>query len=256
MLLREPPTSRWDLRARLWGAEIRIRPIFWASSVLVGIIFYRDPEAGGVSMFGLWLSAVVLSFLAHEAGHLLVARLLKVPTHIVLSGLGGHVFGLEQTNRWRRVLILLAGPLASFLVLAVLWGVTALPLAQKWRDALAPIVSLLMWINAFWALINVLPVWPFDGGRITLEIGDALFGSRGQTAALLVSLVVIMMMSLTAAWWGLIVLANRFDPRYMLYLIFLGVQLLYCYVLWLCTFRALWGNDAPHDELSRPGRAA
>ncbi len=256
MLLPEPPSSRWDLRARLWGTEIRIRPIFWASSVLFGIVFYRDPQFGGVSMFGTWLFTAVLSFLIHEAGHILAARLLRVPMRIVLSGLGGHVHGLDDIKRWKRVLILLCGSPANLAFLGVLWGVTKMPLAPHWRASLAPVLMLLMWVNAFWALLNVLPLWPFDGGRVAVEIGEALFGSRGRTAALLLSLAISMTMSFTVAVWGFLVLGDRFDPRFIVHLLFLGVQLLYCYLLWLCAFRALWGSDAPLDELSRPGRAA
>ncbi len=256
MFLPEPPSSRWDLRARLWGPEIRIRPIFWASSVLVGIVFYRDPEAGGVSMFGTWLFAVVLSFLIHEAGHVLTARLLRVPIRTVLSGLGGHVLGLDHVKRWQRVVILLSGSPANLAFLGILWGVTEMPLAPHWRESIAPVLMVLMWINAYWALLNVLPLWPLDGGRVAVEIGEALFGSRGKTAALLLSLAINMALSFTAAVWGILVLGNRYDPRFIVHLLFLGVQLLYCYILWLCTFRALWGSDVPLDDLTRPGRAA
>ncbi|HEY7425118.1 MAG TPA: hypothetical protein VH682_12885, partial [Gemmataceae bacterium] len=67
----EPRPSRWELRGRLFGAEVRIQPIFWVSCVLPGVIYYQDPKVGGVAAFCFWVAAVLVSLLAHEIGHIL-----------------------------------------------------------------------------------------------------------------------------------------------------------------------------------------
>src|SRR4051812_12393835 len=115
MLLPEPPPSRWELHGRLLGAEIRIRPLFWVSCVLFGLPYYQYPEIGGMGAFGFWIAAVLISFLFHEASPLLAARLFGLRPRIVLSGLGGQVYGLEALERWQRMLVLLAGPLGNVL---------------------------------------------------------------------------------------------------------------------------------------------
>jgi Zn-dependent protease len=171
--------------------------------------------------------------------------------------MGGTVFGLEELKRWQRVLVLLAGPLGNLLMLGILWGITANPLpAGDWRMSLAPFVWLLMWTNAFWIALNLLPLWPLDGGRVAVEIGDALLGRHGQTAALVVSLVACLLLSLTVVWWGRVNLTDRFDPHYALYLFYFCIQALYCYFFWISAFRALWGDSAPLDEPGKSGRAA
>jgi stage IV sporulation protein FB len=257
MLLPEPRPTRWDLHWRMLGCEVRIRPIFWASCVLLGSIVYRDPDSGGMTMFWLWIAAVLLSLLMHETFHILVARLLGAPVRVVLSGMGGTVFGLDELKHWQRVLVLLAGPLGNLVILGILWGITADPLpAGDWRMSLAPFVWLLMWTNAFWFALNLLPLWPLDGGRVAFEIGDALLGRHGQIAALVVSLAVCLLLSLTVVWWGRINLTDRFDPRYALYLFYFCIQALYCYFFWISAFRALWGDSAPLDEPGKSGRAA
>lgn len=256
MLLSEPRPSRWDLRGRMFGADLRIRPIFWASCVLLGLIFYQDPDFGGVAMFGMWLVAVLISILAHEFCHVVAARAFGVRPRIVLGGLGGQVYGLEEMKRGRRVLVLWAGSLGNALLFALFWGITDLALPEHWRKGLASTVWLFLWINAYWGLLNVLPLWPLDGGRAAVEIGQTLLGRRGETLALLLSLIVCLLLGLSVAWWARVALTNPIDPRYLIRLLFLGIQLLYCYIFWLCTFRALWGEATPHDELSRPERAA
>jgi stage IV sporulation protein FB len=264
MQLAEPRSSRWDLRGRLCGAELRIRPIFWASCVLLGVIFYQDPEFGGVAMFGLWIAAVLISVLAHELCHILAARMLGVRPRIVMGGLGGQVYGLEEMKRRRRVLVLGAGALGNILLAGIFWALAdpewnPLPIARLGREgALLLIhgVEMMMGINAAWAFLNLLPLWPLDGGRIAVEIGEALFGRRGQMLALLLSLTMCLFLGFSAVFPVRAILANPFDNRYLLRLSFVAIQLLYCYVLWLLAFRALWGEDTPLDDLSRSGRAA
>jgi stage IV sporulation protein FB len=256
MLRPEPRPTRWDLHWRMFGAEVRIRPIFWASCVLLGVIFYRDPDRGGMAMFWTWIAAVLISLLTHETCHVVVARLFGARVRVVLSGMGGSVFGLDEQKRWQRVLILLAGPLGNLLILSILWGVTATPLPEDWRAFLAPYVWLLMWINAFWSMLNLAPLWPLDGGQVAVEIGMALLGRRGQITALLVSLFVCLLLSFTIIGWARLSLTNRFDPRYSLYLFYFCIQALYCYFFWISAFRALWGEPVPLDEFSKSDRAA
>jgi len=256
MLLPEPRPTRWDLHWRMFGAEVRIQPIFWASCVLLGVIFYRDPDKGGLAMFWIWIAAVLFSLLVHETCHILAAWLLGARVRVVVSGMGGKVFGLDSQKRWQRWLILLAGPLGNLLVLGALWGLTAVPLADEWRVFLAPYVWLLMWINAFWSALNLLPLWPLDGGRVAVEIGEALLGRHGRIGALLASLLVCLLLSFTVIGWAHSNLNNRFDPHYPLYLLYFCVQSLYCYFFWISTFRVLWGEPVPLEEFNRSNRAA
>jgi stage IV sporulation protein FB len=263
MLLPEPRPSRWDLRWRMFGAEVRIRPIFWVSCLLLGIVVYRDPTIGGVGMFWFWLAAVLATLLAHETSHILAARLFGTCVRVVLSGLGGQVYGLDERKRWQRVLVLLAGSLGNMLIFGILWLATSertpLPverLGQDWSTFIANAAWVLMMTNALWCLLNVLPLWPLDGGRATVEVGEALLGRRGQTAALVVSLAVCLLLSLAVAWWAHLTLINRFDPLYLIHFLFFCIQVLYCYFFWLSAFRALWGDSEPLDETNKSSRAA
>lgn len=264
MLLPEPQPTRWDLHGRMFGSEVRIRPVFWASCLLLGTIIYRDPDIGGMAMFGFWIAAVLITLLAHETGHVLAARLFRVHLRVVLSGLGGQVFGLDKAKRWQRVLILLAGPIGNLLLCGILWlsadpQWNPLPVDRLGRartQFIANAVEIALLINAIWAFLNVLPLWPLDGGRVAVEIGEALLGRRGRTAALVLSLAVCLLLSLFVAAWARLTLTNRFDPRYALYLIFFCIQILYCYFFWISAFRALWGDSVPLDETGKSGRAA
>jgi Zn-dependent protease len=242
------------------GADLRIRPLFWASCLLPGVVYYQDPINGGAAMFSFWIAAVVASLLVHEIGHILAARAFGVRPRIVLSGLGGQLFGLDEMKRWQRLLTLLAGVVGNVLILTVMWLVTIKPLPDElslqWRGFLANAAHALMMINALWALLNLLPLWPLDGGRIAVELGTALLGRRGQTLALLLSLAVSVLLMLSVVMWLRVTLIYQFDDYYRVYLEFFCIQAIYCYAFWLSSFRALWGDPEPLDESVKSERAA
>ncbi len=164
---------------------------------------------------------------------------------IVVSGLGDQLFGLEGQRRWQIVLVALAGPLVNLLIVGILWALTATPLPIEWRPALAPAIFLLMWINAFWILLNLLPLWPLDGGRIAIELGTALLGRRGQTLALLLSLLVTLLLAIFVVLWMRLTLIDRLNVHYPVYFAYFCIMALYCYAFWLSGFRALWGDPEP-----------
>jgi membrane-associated protease RseP (regulator of RpoE activity) len=202
--------------------------------------------------------------LTHETCHILAARLFGSHVRIVLSGMGGTVFGLEERKRWQRVLILLAGPLGNVLISGILWVIAdpqrvPLPtdrLGRDWTIFIANAVHIAYLFNIYWALLNVLPLWPLDGGCTAVEIGEALLGRRGQTVALLISLAVCLWLSLTVVQWARGNLADRFDPLYPLYLLYFCILALYCYFFWISAFRALWGDLMPLDDSGKSGHAA
>jgi len=133
----------------------------------------------------------------------------------------------------------------------VFLGLTAIPLpvdriGPDWVVYLAHGAWLLGMVSAFWGLLNLLPLWPLDGGRIAVELGTALLGRRGQTLALLLSLVVSIWLTLSVIDWMQVTL-YPFDDRYLVYFIYFCILTLYCYAFWLSAFRALWGDPPPPD---------
>jgi stage IV sporulation protein FB len=260
MSLPEPRPTRLELRWRMFGAEFRVRLMFWVSTALLGVYYYQNPDLGGVGPFCFWFAAVLVSLLAHETGHVLVARLFGICPRVVLSGLGGQVFGTETLRGWQRLLVALAGPLMNVLLFGALCGII---FQTSLLDRLDVFSRLAIWqllkINALWAILNVLPLWPLDGGRLAAEAGEALLGKRGRTLALLTSLATTFLLTAAVVVWMYrrdSPLRNRFDPLYPLYLGYFCILVLYCYALWLSAFRALWGEQAPPGTTTGPGQAA
>jgi stage IV sporulation protein FB len=214
MLLYEPPPSQADLHFRVLGIPVRVHPLFWLITLILGV-----NRRGGTPPAQLlsWIGVVFASVLIHELGHALVQRRYGGHPWITLHSLGG-LASCNDCDRgpWSQIVISLAGPGAGFLLalivaaavrlagsdLALAWGtvdrpnMTDLPLAFmtiSWQpldsEAANLLARQLFWVNVMWGLVNLLPVYPLDGGRVSRELLMLRDPRRGIVASLWVSMI-------------------------------------------------------------------
>jgi len=194
VLLGEPPRTAYDLNFSLFGIPVRVHPMFWLFSVILGL----RASDGDPTLILIWVSAVFISILVHEFGHAFAIRYYGSRPWVVLYAMGG-LAGREQDfgsfssssrardDTWSQVLISAAGPAAGFALAALVcltvngmgarvgftFGGTGL---VSWQfDGIEQFHTLvlvddLMFINIFWGLLNLLPVYPLDGGQISREL--------------------------------------------------------------------------------------
>ena len=135
-----------------------------------------------------------LSILIHELGHALAMRSYGFSPSIVLYGMGGLTsFGPGGTSRrgpgaWGHVLISAAGPGAGFLLAAAIvaalrlsghqvlvlpglpMGVMVLLRDEVGSPLLTDFINQVLWVSVAWGIVNLLPVFPLDGGQIAREL--------------------------------------------------------------------------------------
>lgn len=187
----EPDETPYDLRWRMFGTPVRVHPMFWLMSVILG--FDAVISQGAIFLLA-WVGCVFFSVLLHEFGHIWMGRLFGSHGHIVLFSFGGLAIGSNRlARRWQRILVLLAGPGIQLL----LWGFltwTAIPILRavppSGQKATAFILEMLLAINLSWPVLNLLPIWPLDGGQITREVCQAIVPARGAAFSLGISMVV------------------------------------------------------------------
>jgi stage IV sporulation protein FB len=212
--LSDPGNTRFDWRFRLLGTDVRVHPFFWLAILLLG------GDQGNPWFTIYWVAIVFVSILVHEFGHVLAMRLVGDSGHIVLWGFGG--LAISQKNYYRRhcvtdVAVSAAGPAAGLLLaalvaaLAIARGGTSLFMFSSigipvWHVYLLPtrlavtnyqayvhlnfVVNTLLWVNFYWSLVNLLPVYPLDGGQITRAIFEQRDPAGGSARALRLSMVV------------------------------------------------------------------
>jgi Zn-dependent protease len=250
----EPPESAYDLRFRLLGVPVRVHPMFWFMALMLSGL-------GEPLDVLIWVAAVFVSILVHELGHCAAFRWYGADAHVVLHGFGGLAIphGVRRVGRsgggtWPQVCISFAGPAAGFVLAALLlggmwlaglspylrlgsarlveFGFTPLP-----RDELTILLYYLLYVNIWWGLFNLLPIYPLDGGQISRALFAAANPREGVARSLTLSLVMAGGMGLWALWKVLraeppeqetgLALAGRFWP-----------VLLFGYLAWI-SYQAL-----------------
>jgi Zn-dependent protease len=179
-----------DLNFRLFRIPIRVHPLHWVISAVLGQDWFR---VGGFWYLVLWIFCVFFSILIHEMGHVLMGRVFGSNGEIVLYSFGGLAIGSNDLRRrWQRILVLFAGPGAQFLLFGVVWVVAHyLPYTDpSWGQPLAAATFMLLVINLWWPILNLLPIWPLDGGQITRELLEGVRPNDGMLIALAISAVV------------------------------------------------------------------
>jgi Zn-dependent protease/CBS domain-containing protein len=169
----------WSIPAgRLFGVEIRIHLTFFFLLPFVltaGSTGQDITVARALGLVGVIFGSVVV----HELGHALVAHRAGVPAKgIILLPIGGVTILdeaqaiPESTTAWKRdIRIAVAGPLATFVVAgaAALVLLAAVPGFQLTIKPLVHPNSLLrsiVWWNVYLGLLNLVPAYPLDGGRV------------------------------------------------------------------------------------------
>jgi membrane-associated protease RseP (regulator of RpoE activity) len=109
-----------------------------------------------------------------------MGRFFGAEGRIVLTGLGGLAIG--STNlyaRWKRIVVLLAGPFAQLIFAALVW-LCYLILRPHFQSpapggfSIPQVFTILIVINVAWPAFNLLPFPPLDGGRIAVEFYRAM----------------------------------------------------------------------------------
>ncbi len=188
-MLVEPERTAYDLRFRLLGFPVRVHPLFWLVAILMGLNISRE----GMEFLLIWVLIVFVSILVHELGHAIAFRWFGSPSNIVLYSFGGLAIPYHNVSgRWRRIVISLAGPFAGFLLSGFFFGLTlAFPKELLLGSSqLRFFVLMMVYVNLFWGILNLLPVFPLDGGQVSRELCGMRWGAyRGVRISLQISFV-------------------------------------------------------------------
>jgi Zn-dependent protease len=173
-----------------------------------------NPGQGGLLL--IWIASVFVSILIHELGHAFAMRYYGIHAYIVLYHFGGLAVpdsAASFTGMGRRggstqqIVISAAGPAAQLILAALivailqasgsslLFGIpfleSIIPLESGELITSLPLMALLYFLilpSVFWALLNLLPVYPLDGGQISRELFTIFSPREGVRNSLILSI--------------------------------------------------------------------
>ena len=158
---------------RVFGIPVSIDPWF-----LFGLFLFYSLSGGGTT--GLYTAMALAVFvLIHELGHAVVARRFGADVAITLNFMIGWTGYSRQKplDRWKTNIISLSGPLTQLVVAAAaLWAV------KQWVTGPVEnyLGSAVIWAGLVLAVLNLLPIWPLDGGHIVDSLVESRLGLAGR----------------------------------------------------------------------------
>lgn len=151
------------LRFSLFGFPITVHWMFWLVMAMLGGGFSAESGRDYLHLL-IWVVAAFVSIIIHELGHAFLQRAFGARAHIHLYAMGGLAIPDRAPSRGQGILISLAGPAVQF---ALGWAALQL-LRHSTGDSWY--VTTFLWsfqrVSIFWALVNLLPIFPLDGGHI------------------------------------------------------------------------------------------
>ena len=179
------------LRFRLFGIPVSVSHSFWFLT-----LFLQFSELARPQRFAIWVGVVFTGVLLHEFGHALVIRAFGFAPSVELYGMGGlTAWSTAQGNApgpWKRLVVSLAGPFAGIafgfgtLFVAMASGMSFDGIMSRGSYAEYLVYSV-TWVNAGWGLLNLIPVYPLDGGQVMASLFDMVTPGNGRVWALRVT---------------------------------------------------------------------
>ena len=225
-----------DFRFSLLGVPVRVHPLFWLVSLVMGLKL-------GSELLPIWVAVVFVSIVVHEMGHALMIRSCGWRPSIVLYTFGGLAM-YQPTHRdpSKQILISLAGPAAGFslaILLVLLLNATGHPVKFHFDKTIGvgwsvegitnrnlfALIEFLLFVNIWWGLMNLLPVYPLDGGQALRE----LFYVLRVPDALIVSLWISVFAGAAVAVYAFVRLQQYYIAMLFGFLAYSSLQMVQAY---------------------------
>jgi len=179
----------------IFNIPVCVQPWFWLVLGLLGGGFRADSRQE-IFHVVFFIVAGFVSVLVHELGHALTAQHFGKRPEIVLQAFGGYATynNAVPLSRKQSLMVTAAGPgiqiILGLIALAVLRSLPAMDPNLKYFLVVLTAISLI------WAVLNLLPILPMDGGRLV----ETALGPENRRTALLISAitgVVVCIISIT-----------------------------------------------------------
>lgn len=160
---------------------VYIHPSFW----ILPVIFSGILNSTSMTSF-FYIIIIVISLLVHEYGHGLVALHFGASPRIELHAFGGTAFHNSNLTKKQDFFITLGGPLFESFLIFIPYYFLKFHVFHNYN--INYFLYLTLRINLFWSLVNLIPIYPLDGGKLFRYFLSTKFGNRGDKASIIISI--------------------------------------------------------------------
>lgn len=159
------------MRPKIFGFPVYVHKFFWFLCLVVAFSRFITGKMEHYVLLPVLFIVIFLTMLWHELGHAFKRRKFGAESAIVLGdvkSIGGAVTGYcageSKFTKKQSISVSLAGPIFNLIIVALVFPLKYTPLLDY--PYVEPIWEMLWLANLGWAIFNVAPVLPLDGGHI------------------------------------------------------------------------------------------
>lgn len=186
---------------RIFDIPVRVHPFFFVTAVVIG---FEPQRPDWMERLLTWIAIMFAGVLMHELGHAFAGRRYGLTPHIQLTAFGG-VTGWQEgrgLSPRRSIAVSFAGPAVGLVIGLTVSLAAQVPLDFHTNTAGYSLgryaLTMIVWVNFWWAVLNLVPMLPLDGGNIATSAFDLWVpGGRSRTWARYLSIAVALGI---AAW--------------------------------------------------------
>jgi hypothetical protein len=190
----EPPRAPGELRWSIFGVRFRVLPSFFLISALLAAVFIWQIVGNNLTELAIGVAidvgCIFVAFVLTELIQGLVYRSYGLRSTVVLQELGGGIYPeAEPPTALQRIAVALAAPASSFLLFAAVEYSNEQYHWSRINQYFAFAYIMLWVITLFWGIIGLLPIFPYPGGRVMLEVLSMISPRSGLVMTLVISIV-------------------------------------------------------------------
>jgi hypothetical protein len=184
---REPPRTGFELTWSLVGIRFRVLPSFFLFSALWAYAFVALNFTGIL----VDVACIFVAVLFTEFVQGLVYRSYGLRSTVLIQEFGGGIYPEAAPHlRIQRIVAALSNPASAWLLFAVVYYSNQ---EYGWKDAhpyFRFAYLILAFVTVFWGILGFLPMFPYPGGRVMLEIFSFVSPRNGLTITLWLSILI------------------------------------------------------------------
>lgn len=194
---------------KLFGIRTQVQPFFLLIMAYLGggYNLLHNASTDNFLKVLVFMGAGFISILVHELGHALMMKKYGRQPHIVLHGMGGAAISSGfPLSKGQDILVSLMGPIAQFILGLIVWFISQnvefpTVLSQKFCQDL-------YLVSVFWAVINLIPIFPLDGGQILAAIVGPKRRKIVNVLGIVIGggLIAFLVMNNSASMWNLLII--------------------------------------------------
>lgn len=173
---------RWTMA----GIRFRVMPSFFLITALLAYIFIGQFNLVAIAID---VACVFVAVIFTEFIQGLVYRSYGIRSEVVVQEFMGGIYpDHEPPSALQRIIVALANPASCFMLLALVHYTNEEYQWSKTSPYAAFAYFILYIISLLWGIIGLLPIFPYPGGRVMMEILTVFSPRHGLVVTLIISI--------------------------------------------------------------------